>query len=515
MENREKRNLTALDIYINKAYAITLISITLTCLLPGISYTANKLQGFYGSVSLVAFLIFDLTDIIYLAIAIFFVKTGYEDGIVKKSKLKQSKIFLVVIMLIQFNFILYIAPSREFWAYAFLFTLVTGMLLDTRMVLATIIEIGGSIIVSWIINGDELLPVKDEMFMSNMMGRIFCLILTMVFIYLNVYMVSHFLVVAKKDEMEKNNERVQNVLSKVTHIAGQLGEASNLLVTTSQTESTSTEQLSAISENLIESSADMLEKSEKSKKNLVHLEESSQNMEAKMQDVERLTKELVGMSESNEQSLNDLMGMSAEVEDSTRQTREVTDKLLAETGEIGKTLSIINEIAESTNLLALNASIEAARAGEAGKGFAVVAQEVGKLAANTKESLQNVNDVIIRVQTGTNDVARFMNENAEQLKKQNQVIVDTVEGIRTMIDRLKASVAAVEQADQMRIAQSQVIKETVSINEDIAGGIQSENVEFNNIANMVQSNTEGIMTIFNQVDTINTMINELEQLLVV
>ena len=515
MENNEKKSLTALDVYINKAYAITLISITLTCLLAGISYTANKLQGFYDSVNLIAFIIFDLTDLIYLGIAIFFVKSGYEDGAVKQSKLKSSKIFLVIIMFIQFNFILYMAPSREFWAYAFLFTLVTGLLLDTRVVLATIIEIMGSLIVSWIINGDALLPAKDEMFMPNMMGRIFCIVLTMVFIYLNVYMVSHFLVTAKKDELEKNNERVQNVLTRVTHIAGQLGEASDLLVATSQTESTSTEQLSAISENLIESSADMLEKSEKSKKNLAHLEESSQNMEAKMQDVEQLTKELVDMSVSNEQSLNELMGMSAKVEDSTRQTREVTDKLLTETGEIGKTLSIINEIAESTNLLALNASIEAARAGEAGKGFAVVAQEVGKLAANTKESLQNVNDVIIRVQTGTNDVARFMNENAEQLKKQNQVIVDTVEGIRTMIDRLKASVAAVEQADQMRIAQSQVIQETVFINEDIAGGIQSENDEFNNIANMVQSNTEGIMTIFNQVDTINTMINELEQLLVV
>lgn len=515
MENNEKKSLTALDVYINRAYAITLISITLTCLLAGISYTANKLQGFYDSVNLIAFIIFDLTDLIYLGIAIFFVKSGYEDGAVKQSKLKSSKIFLVIIMFIQFNFILYMAPSREFWAYAFLFTLVTGLLLDTRVVLATIIEIMGSLIVSWIINGDALLPAKDEMFMPNMMGRIFCIVLTMVFIYLNVYMVSHFLVTAKKDELEKNNERVQNVLTRVTHIAGQLGEASDLLVATSQTESTSTEQLSAISENLIESSADMLEKSEKSKKNLAHLEESSQNMEAKMQDVEQLTKELVDMSVSNEQSLNELMGMSAKVEDSTRQTREVTDKLLTETGEIGKTLSIINEIAESTNLLALNASIEAARAGEAGKGFAVVAQEVGKLAANTKESLQNVNDVIIRVQTGTNDVARFMNENAEQLKKQNQVIVDTVEGIRTMIDRLKASVAAVEQADQMRIAQSQVIQETVSINEDIAGGIQSENDEFNNIANMVQSNTEGIMTIFNQVDTINTMINELEQLLVV
>lgn len=512
--SNKKENLTALDVYINRAYKITLLSITITCLFAGVSYTANRLQGFFSSVSIVFFLLLALTDLIYLAIAIYFVKTGYdEDGIVKPSKLKNSKIFLVVIMLIQFNYILYMAPSTEFWAFAFLFTMVTGLMLDSRMLLATIIEIVCSLLIACIVNGDELLPVKNESFMPNMMSRIFCLVLTMGFIYLNVYMVSRFLISAKKDEMEKNNERVQNVLSKVTNIAGQLGDASKLLVTTSQTESASTQELSAISESLIDSSDDMMKKADRSKKNLANLEESSQNMEAKMQDVEQITRELVDMSVSNEQALNHLMSMSNEVEKSTHQMREVTDKLLAETGEIGEALIIINEIAESTNLLALNASIEAARAGEAGRGFAVVAQEVGNLAASTKTSLQNVNDVIIRVQTGTNNVSKFMDENAQQLQKQNQVIVDTVEGIRLMIERLKESVTAVEQASEMRLAQSRVIGETVSINEDIAGGIQMENEEFSNIANMVQSNTQEIMTIFNQVDTIDKMVNELEQLL--
>ena len=61
--------------------------------------------------------------------------------------------------------------------------------------------------------------------------------------------------------------------------------------------------------------------------------------------------------------------------------------------------------------------------------------------------------------------------------------------------------------------QSKVIQETVSINEDIASGIRSENEEFSNIANMVQSNTEEIFTISQQVDAINEMITKLEALL--
>lgn len=509
----EKKTLTALEEYINKAYTLVLLSITLACLMAGTLYTTLKLLGYYETVNWVALIIFDITNVLYLAIGIFFVKTGYENGVVLKLKLKQSKIFLVVIMLIQYNFILYMMPVREFWAFAFLFTMVTGLLLDTRMVLATIIEIVTSVVVSWIINEENMLPAKDELFVPNIINRLVCLVLSMLFIYLNVYLISRFLVNAKKDELEKNNERVQNVLSKVTHIAGKLGEASNSLVITSQSESASTQELSAISETLLESSCSMMDMSEKSKKNLVQLESSNQQMENTMQDVDRISKELVQISVSNEQALNHLMSMSAEVEKSTSQTRAVTDKLLEESGEIGKTLDIINEIAESINLLALNASIEAARAGEAGRGFAVVAQEVGHLAASTKESLNNVNEVVSRVQSGTNEVSRFMNVNAQQLLTQNKVIVETVEGIRTMMELLKKSVTAVQQADEIQTAQNRVIQETVSINENIAGGIHQENEEFSNIAGMVQSNAEEIMTISNQVDTINTMVEELEELL--
>ena len=236
-------------------------------------------------------------------------------------------------------------------------------------------------------------------------------------------------------------------------------------------------------------------------------------MEEKMQDVDKISKELVDISVANENALNHLMNMSVEVENSTSKTREVTDKLLQESGEIGTTLDIINEIAESINLLALNASIEAARAGEAGKGFAVVAQEVGGLADSTKESLKNVNEVVFRVQNGTENVSKFMNENAKQLSQQNQVIVETVKGIRNMMELLKKSVEANEQADKIRKVQNQIIQETVVINEDIAERIHQENDEFSNIASMVQSNTEEIMVLSNQVDSLNDMIKELEEMM--
>lgn len=217
------------------------------------------------------------------------------------------------------------------------------------------------------------------------------------------------------------------------------------------------------------------------------------------------------------QQLNDTAKRSAsliekDVDEMSRNLRREKEKANAVL-KIKELSDAILDISEQTNLLALNASIEAARAGEAGRGFAVVAQEVGHLADNTKESLQSVNDVVTRVQMGTNDVSKFMNQNTEQLLNQNKVIAETAEGIKKMLQLLKKSVEAVEQADQIRMEQSKVIQETVEINENIAERIHSENEEFSNIASMVQSNSEEVLAISEQIENINSMVRELEELL--
>lgn len=85
-------------------------------------------------------------------------------------------------------------------------------------------------------------------------------------------------------------------------------------------------------------------------------------------------------------------------------TNEIAKKLSDAVKEIDITLNIISEISNSTNLLALNASIEVARAGEAGKGFAIVATEVGNLANDTKNSLDEVTTVIERVQDNVSEM---------------------------------------------------------------------------------------------------------------
>ena len=102
-----KKNLSALDEYINKVYILVLLLVPGACECAGLAYTFSKMMGWLPTVSWAALIIFDLTCLIYLAIAVFFIKTGIRDGYVMQDKLKAGKIFLVLVMLIQFNFIVY------------------------------------------------------------------------------------------------------------------------------------------------------------------------------------------------------------------------------------------------------------------------------------------------------------------------------------------------------------------------------------------------------------------------
>ncbi|MFT2111526.1 methyl-accepting chemotaxis protein [Marinomonas sp. 2405UD68-3] len=89
---------------------------------------------------------------------------------------------------------------------------------------------------------------------------------------------------------------------------------------------------------------------------------------------------------------------------------EAINQLKSDTDQITSIVDVINSIAEQTNLLALNAAIEAARAGEAGRGFAVVADEVRTLASKTRESTDEVTEMVRAIQSGTQLVVSLMDD---------------------------------------------------------------------------------------------------------
>jgi len=150
------------------------------------------------------------------------------------------------------------------------------------------------------------------------------------------------------------------------------------------------------------------------------------------------------------------------------QTATAVEQLGVSSEKIGQVISVINDIAEQTNLLALNAAIEAARAGEHGKGFAVVADEVGKLAERTKHATKEIGLTIEQIQLETNkavDSIRIGKDEAVKGRNFASKASASLEMIITKTDTVIEKIGKVTTASEIQstIAE-QVSQNIVSIN---------------------------------------------------
>ena len=497
--------------YRKKVARILIIVIMFSATAAAITFPMLKLLGMYQGVSWVSVGIFVFCILVEDIISVLLMRRDRDNEVMSEQTEKVIRIYLMMIQVVNLNLITWIFPSKESWMFAFYFLILMSIFLDIKFSISCCMVDLASIIILFV--GNPAARPSKELFLSDSILRMICISMSLAGVLLFLALVNKFLLNAKKEQIEENNRKIQGVMDKVSGLIKNIGNASESLLETSQNESASTEELSAITENLLESSQKMLGKSEESRQNLTALTKSNEDMAERMMEVNGISTDLLQLSEENEKALGELIAISKDVEASTQRTMQVTSNLDKEVGEIGKTLEIISEIAGSTNLLALNASIEAARAGEAGRGFAVVAQEVGNLATNTRESLDEVNEVILRVQQGTQEATKYMNESSAKMQNQNVRMLETIKGVRSMIEMLKQSVDTISKVDCIQNSQSHVISQTIQVSEDIANRIDEENREFTNIDQMVQGNAQEVFKLSDQIDQINGMIAELEELL--
>jgi methyl-accepting chemotaxis protein len=185
------------------------------------------------------------------------------------------------------------------------------------------------------------------------------------------------------------------------------------------------------------------------------------------------------------------MEIVAQVVNKSAATIENLGKSSAEIGEI---IKVINDIADQTNLLALNAAIEAARAGEQGRGFAVVADEVRKLAERTTKATKEIEGMIKSIQTDTADAVESINEGTAEVEKGKELAQETGAALDEII---KNSEAVADLIRQLAAAS----EEQSTTSEEISRSVE----EINNISH---HNTDLIRQVNETVYNLTRMSND-------
>ena len=280
---------------------------------------------------------------------------------------------------------------------------------------------------------------------------------------------------------------VQHIIKEVQQVSHEVTSGSNQLASVAEelqsTFSSQTDQMADISMNMI---------------NLSSLSEQVSN--SLTQSSGRL-QNTTSLTQDGAVSLASIRREMKLISENTNNLAKTITTLAESSEDIGRILTVINDIADQTNLLALNAAIEAARAGEAGRGFAVVADEVRKLAERTSTATNEISTIITSFQQESESAAKNMETTSKSIDSGSNKVEKTLSGFKDVVEGINNANNDIVNITTMVDEQNASIQDVTSNASSINASISESNIAITEVASTIehlQTKTSSLESILNQ-----------------
>ncbi|MDZ5472263.1 methyl-accepting chemotaxis protein [Bacillus sp. 31A1R] len=303
------------------------------------------------------------------------------------------------------------------------------------------------------------------------------------------------------DAFNQMTTDLRSVVSEVRSSASSVAASSEQLTASAEESSSSSEEIAQLIQQNAEGTEQQLRLFSEIKTSMEEMASGMDQMTQNSEDMLHSTESANLITKEGAESITNVVNQMTKINESVHSTADTVRELGNQSKEIQNIVGFITQIAEQTNLLALNAAIEAARAGEHGKGFAVVADEVRKLAEESRKSAEQITGMIHKIQEETTKAVTSMEEqnqvveeglqftnkahsSFEQIENSIDVVARKVEEVSSSIEELHAlsgqMVQAIEHVQSIAeagVASSQQVsagtQENVATIEEVTASAQS------------------------------------------